>query len=168
MRMSPARFALAGLLAAFVAAVPGRAAAADLTAVIGQHKQLSEFAAALKLAGLDQDLRSGTFTVLAPNNAAMNVYLGTADIELVEDMAPAQRRQLRAVLDHLITRGMRRLPAAGTTDRAPMLDGHYVTLSSAPDGRAWADDADVIEPSIAADNGHIIEIDKVIAPPARP
>jgi len=130
----------------------------DTAVAAGQFKTL---AAALAAAGLVETLKGdGPFTVFAPTDAAFAALpAGT-----VEDLLkPANKAKLVAVLTYHVVPG--NFPASRVTamQEATTVNGDTVRISAA-DGTVMIDGAKVVTADVAASNGVIHVIDKVLMP----
>ena len=125
----------------------------------GQFKTL---AAALKAADLVDTLKgSGPFTVFAPTDEAFaKLPAGT-----VEDLLkPENKAKLTAILTYHVVPGAVKAEQVTELDEAKTVNGAMVKVSTA-DGKVMINDATVVKADIAASNGVIHVIDKVILPP---
>ncbi|WP_245264797.1 fasciclin domain-containing protein [Aquamicrobium defluvii] len=119
--------------------------------------------AAVQAAGLVDTLKGeGLFTVFAPNDAAFAALpAGTVDTLL----KPENKDQLVSILTYHVVRGA--VMSSDLTEgmMAATVQGANVTFTL--DGGAKVDDANITKADIAASNGVIHVIDKVIMPPAK-
>ena len=130
----------------------------DTAVAAGQFKTL---AAALQAAGLVDTLKGpGPFTVFAPTDAAF-AALPAGTVESL--LKPENREKLTAVLTYHVVPG--RYPAARVAglDGAATVNGGSVEIRSA-NGGVTVDGARVTQADIAASNGVIHVIDKVLMP----
>ena len=123
--------------------------------------QFTTLAAALDAAGLVDTLKGpGPFTVFAPTDDAFAALpAGT-----VEDLLkPENKDKLVAILTYHVVPG--RYPASRvvTLDEAATVQGGSVDIASA-DGGVTVDGAKVVTADVAASNGVIHVIDKVLMP----
>ena len=154
---SPLGFA--GQPAASAAAAPR--AQADIVDTAVAAGQFNTLAAALKAAGLVDTLKGkGPFTVFAPTDAAFAALpAGT-----VEDLLkPANKAKLVSILTYHVVPG--RNPAAKVVglDKVATVQGDSVDIR-ASGGAVMIDGAKVVKADIAASNGVIHVIDKVLMP----
>lgn len=119
--------------------------------------------AAVQAAGLVDTLKGeGLFTVFAPNDAAFAALpAGTVDTLL----KPENKDQLVSILTYHVVPGA--VMSSDLTEgmMAATVQGANVTFTL--DGGAKVDDANITKADIAASNGVIHVIDKVIMPPAK-
>lgn len=123
--------------------------------------QFSTLAAALAAAGLVDTLKGpGPFTVFAPTDAAF-AALPAGTVE--ELLKPENREQLVAVLTYHVVAG--NVPAAkvATLDQATTVNGQPLAIRSA-DGKVMVGAATVVNADVAASNGVIHVVDKVLLP----
>lgn len=123
--------------------------------------QFSTLAAALTAAGLVDTLKGpGPFTVFAPTDAAFAALpAGTVDNLL----KPENRDQLVSVLTYHVVAG--NVPAAEVSamDQATTVNGQPVAIRTAG-GKVMVGEATVVSADVAASNGVIHVIDKVLLP----
>ena len=157
--------AAAALALATVAFTPAYAADAkgDIVAVASGAGQFKTLLAAATAAGLVPTLQSaGPFTVFAPTDAAFAALpAGTVDTLL----KPENKKQLASVLTYHVVAGKTMSTAlAGKQLSVTTVQG----ASLAIDGRngVTVGGAKVIAADVAASNGVIHVIDKVLLPPA--
>ncbi|HEY1066832.1 MAG TPA: fasciclin domain-containing protein [Pirellulales bacterium] len=149
-------------------AAPGRvvreAEKRDIVAVLNQGEKVDQknnftaFAKAVKAAGLDETLRGdGPFTVFAPTDEAFaRLPEGRLD-ELLKD-----REGLKALLLGHVIQGSKVLAAqAGDVADAHSVSGGAITVV-ADGGKVVVNDANVVRPDIAASNGVIHGIDRIL------
>ena len=144
-------------------AAPAKAAQAqaDIVDTAVAAGQFNTLAAALKAAGLVDTLKGkGPFTVFAPTDAAFAALpAGT-----VEDLLkPANKAKLVSILTYHVVPG--RNPAAKVVglDKVATVQGDSVDIR-ASGGAVMIDGAKVVKADIAASNGVIHVIDKVLMP----
>jgi len=155
-------------MAAVVLAVVGMAIATvarasnqdivDTAVGAGQFKTL---AAALKAADLVDTLKGpGPFTVFAPTDAAFaKLPAGT-----VEDLLkPENKAKLTAILTYHVVPGTVKAEKVTKLDEAKTVNGAMVKVST-KGSKVMINDATVVKADIAASNGVIHVIDKVILP----
>ncbi|MDH5821857.1 fasciclin domain-containing protein [Luteimonas sp. RD2P54] len=140
------------------AATQGRGDIVDTAVAAGQFNTL---AAALTAAGLVDTLKgTGPFTVFAPTDAAFAALpAGTVD----ELLKPENKDKLVAILTYHVVPG--RYPASRvvTLEQATTVQGGAVDID-ATGGSVKVDDANVVTADVAASNGVIHVIDKVLMP----
>lgn len=132
----------------------------DTAVAAGQFETL---AAALDAAGLVATLKdSGPFTVFAPTDEAFaNLPAGT-----VEDLLrPENKEQLVAVLTYHVVPGEVAAAEVVNLDEAKTVNGSMLKIDAASGG-VKINDANVKATDIAASNGVIHVIDKVLLPPS--
>ncbi len=141
-----------------VAALAGDADIVDTAVSAGDFNTL---AAALTAAGLVETLKGeGPFTVFAPTDAAF-AALPEGTVETL--LKPENKDQLVAVLTYHVVPG--KVMSGDLVDgmKAATVQGGEVTIDL--DNGPMVNDAHVVTPDIAASNGVIHVIDKVILPP---
>jgi len=139
-----------------------RAADKDLVDTAVEAGQFKTLAAALEAADLVSTLKgAGQFTVFAPTDAAFaSLPAGT-----VEDLLkPENKQQLAAILTYHVVPG--KVMAAEVTglDEAKTVNGKMIDID-VEGSTVKINDATVTSADIAASNGVIHVIDKVILPP---
>lgn len=138
------------------------AKAADIvdTAVsAGQFKTLVE---AVKAAGLVDTLKGpGPFTVFAPTDAA---FAALPKGTLEDLLKPENKAKLASILTYHVVPGKVLSKDLKDDMKAKTVQGGEVKIDL--DGGPKVNDAKVVTPDVAADNGVIHVIDKVILPPA--
>ena len=147
-----------GLALSPVAALAGDADIVDTAVSAGDFNTL---AAALTAAGLVETLKGeGPFTVFAPTDAAF-AALPEGTVETL--LKPENKDQLVAVLTYHVVPG--KVMSGDLVDgmKAATVQGGEVTIDL--DNGPMVNDAHVVTPDIAASNGVIHVIDKVILPP---
>ena len=131
----------------------------DTAVDAGQFKTL---ATALKAAGLVETLkRPGPFTVFAPNDEAF-AKLPAGTVENL--LKPENKAKLTAILTYHVVPGAVKAEQVTKLNEAKTVNGAMVKVSSDA-GRVMINDATVVKADIAASNGVIHVIDKVILPP---
>lgn len=139
---------------------PARASAdiVDTAVAAGQFKTL---AAALQAAGLVDTLKgAGPFTVFAPTDAAF-AALPPGTVESL--LKPENREKLTAILTYHVVPGRYAAADVSAMPAANTVNGASVDIRSAAGG-VMVDGARVVEADIAASNGVIHVIDKVLMP----
>jgi uncharacterized surface protein with fasciclin (FAS1) repeats len=153
------------MLAAGIALATGASALAaeknivDTAVAAGQFKTLT---AALEAAGLVSTLKgSGPFTVFAPTDEAF-AKLPAGTVENL--LKPENKQQLTEILTyHVVTGKVMAADVAGIGD-AKSVNGKLIDIEVAGNS-VKVNDATVTAVDIAASNGVIHVIDKVIMPP---
>ncbi|WP_371833421.1 fasciclin domain-containing protein [Ferirhizobium litorale] len=144
------------------AALPAHAAEKDIVDTAAAAGQFKTLAAALDAAGLVATLKGeGPFTVFAPTDEAF-AQLPAGTVE--ELLKPENKEKLVAVLTYHVVPG--KVMAADVTklDEADTVNGKAIDVQV--EGSAVkVNDANVTATDIAASNGVIHVIDKVIMPP---
>ncbi|WP_397399756.1 fasciclin domain-containing protein [Phenylobacterium sp.] len=156
----------AALALATLAFSPAYAADAkgDIVAVAAGAGQFKTLLAAATAAGLVDTLKSpGPFTVFAPTDAAFAALpAGTVDTLL----KPENKAQLASILTYHVVPGRTLSPAlAGKQLTVTTVQGGTLAI----DGRngVTVNGAKVVSADVAASNGVIHVIDKVLLPPAK-
>lgn len=153
------------VLAAFVAgilalALPSAAAAPDIvdTAVAADFKTL---VAAVKAADLVDTLKgAGPFTVFAPTDEAFaKLPAGTLD----DLLKPENKAKLRSILTYHVLAGKVMAQDAMKLKSAKTVQGGNLTIETTG-GKVTIQGAEVIRADVAATNGVIHVIDKVLLP----
>ena len=130
----------------------------DTAVGAGQFKTL---AAALKAADLVETLKgSGPFTVFAPTDEAF-AKLPAGTVENL--LKPENKAKLTAILTYHVVPGAVKAEQVAKLDEAKTVNGAMVKVST-DDGKVMINDATVVNADIAASNGVIHAIDKVILP----
>lgn len=151
-----------GLLPAVAVAQNGTSKL-DLVQTAVRAEQFKTLAAALKAAGLVETLRGkGPFTVFAPTDAAFaKLPRGTVE-KLLE---PQNRRRLAEILTYHVVAGRVDARTAVRLARADTLQGEPLGIRIV-DGRLSIGGATVVTNDVAASNGVIHVIDRVLIPEA--
>ncbi len=132
----------------------------DTAVGTGQFKTL---AAALGAAGLVETLKGpGPFTVFAPTDAAF-AKLPAGTVESL--LKPENKAKLVAILTYHVVPGAVKAEQVTELNEAKTVNGAMVKIST-QHGKVMINDATVVKADIAASNGIIHVIDKVILPPA--
>jgi uncharacterized surface protein with fasciclin (FAS1) repeats len=158
---------LAVLVLAAVAAVPFAAASSaqsqrTIVQVAASDPQFSTLVGLVQKAGLAETLSSGSYTVLAPTNAAFaKVPKPTLDALAADPDA------LRAVLTYHVAKG--RLTAGKVVERSRIktVNGASVRVSVRGSRVFLNRTTRVTKTNIRASNGVIHVIDRVLLPPSR-
>lgn len=153
---------LSPLALAALFAFAGAASAADLAATAKSAGQFSILLKAAAAAGMDKTLsQPGPYTVFAPTDAAFNA-LPPGMLDML--MKPENKDMLKKVLGYhmlfgrLTTNDLKDDKSAATTTM-----GAPVVLEK-KDGAVMVNAAKIVQPDVAADNGTIQVIDKVLLP----
>jgi uncharacterized surface protein with fasciclin (FAS1) repeats len=157
-----AALALALPLGLAAAASPAGAAQKDVVGTIEAAGDFGTLLAAIKAAGLEGELGGpGPWTVFAPTDKAFaELPPGT-----VEDLLkPENRDRLRAVLGyHVVRAEWEGKELAGKTKSLSTLQGKDLTVKDT--GRiVKVDEASIVAPDMAATNGVVHAIDRVVLP----
>jgi uncharacterized surface protein with fasciclin (FAS1) repeats len=138
------------------------ASAADIVDTAVQAGQFKTLAAALQAAGLIETLKGkGPFTVFAPTDAAFAALpKGTVD----DLLKPENKAKLTSILTYHVLAGKVMSMDLKENMKAKTVQGSEVTITLM--GGPKVNEAKVVTPDIAADNGVIHVIDKVILPPS--
>lgn len=150
--------ALTTLLLAGCATTPGPASIADTAA---RAPQLTTLNRLIAQAGLTDTLRGpGPFTVFAPSDAAFMAVPAKTMAELGAD-----KELLRSVLTYHVVPGA--MPAASVkSGNVKTVNGANLALAKAGD-MVTVEDAVVVQADVAASNGVVHLIDRVLLPPKR-
>lgn len=134
---------------------------ADIVDTAVQAGQFKTLATALQAAGLVDTLKgAGPFTVFAPTDAAFAALpAGTVD----ELLKPENREQLVAILTYHVVPGRVTAAQVAGMDTATTVQGGALALR-ASGGAVTVNDARVVSADVAASNGVIHVIDKVLLP----
>ena len=153
------RFRSTVLLAGFFA-LSSAATAADIvdTAIAGKFNTL---VAAVKAADLVNTLKGpGPFTVFAPTDEA---FANLREGALEELLKPENKKKLQSVLTYHVVPGKVMSRDVVKLDSATTAQGSSINIRATDDG-VMVNDAHVVKADIAASNGVIHVIDKVILP----
>ena len=155
------RFRSTVLLAGFFAlALSSAATAADIvdTAIAGKFNTL---VAAVKAAGLVDTLKGpGPFTVFAPTDEA---FAKLPEGALEDLLKPENKAKLQSVLTYHVVPGKVMSRDAVKLNSAKTAQGSSIKIKAMDNG-VMVNDAHVVKADIAASNGVIHVIDKVILP----
>jgi uncharacterized surface protein with fasciclin (FAS1) repeats len=164
MKFEISRLAMAAVAAAGIAlgATSARAADKDIVDTAVGAGQFTTLAAALTAAGLVETLKgAGPFTVFAPTDAAFAALpAGTVDNLL----KPENKDQLTAVLTYHVVPGKVMAADVVKITEAKTVNGAEIAVKVEGD-TVMINDAKVTAADVAASNGVIHVIDKVILPP---
>jgi len=158
MKLRTAFLAATFALATSVSALAADKDIVDTAVSAGQFKTL---AAALEAAGLVETLKgAGPFTVFAPTDAAF-AALPAGTVEAL--LKPENKGQLTEILTYHVVPG--KVMSGDLKDgmKAATVEGAEVVIDL--DNGPMVDDAKIVTPDVAASNGVIHVIDKVIMPP---
>lgn len=146
-----------------VGSLSGQAGNKDIVDTAVGAGQFNTLAAALKAADLVDTLKGpGPFTVFAPTDAAFaQLPAGT----LEDLLKPENKAKLTAILTYHVVPGAVTAAEVTKLTEAKTVQGAAVKIS-AEGGKVMINDAHVVSADIAASNGVIHVIDKVILPPA--
>ena len=135
----------------------------DTAIAAGSFKTL---VAAVQAAGLEQTLRgAGPFTVFAPTDEAF-AALPAGTLESL--LKPENKEKLAGILTyHVLPGKVMSSDVAGKTVEPATVQGATLKAVGSADGSVTINDAKVVTADIAASNGVIHVIDKVIMPPAK-
>jgi uncharacterized surface protein with fasciclin (FAS1) repeats len=138
------------------------ASGGSVVEVVGSNAKLKTLSAALKAAGLDETLAGkGPFTIFAPTDEAFAALPPEALKDLLK---PENKAKLAALLTYHVV--------AGKVGSKTLKSGETATVQGQPltvkveDSKVMVNDATVTQPDVAASNGVIHLIDKVILPSA--
>jgi uncharacterized surface protein with fasciclin (FAS1) repeats len=133
----------------------------DIVDVAVKAGSFNTLVAAVKAAGLVETLKGdGPFTVFAPTDEAFAALPAGTVESLLE---PGNRDKLVAVLTYHVVPGKVMSTDVVKLDAAPTVQGQNVSIETR-DGMVYVDGAKVIKADVAASNGVIHVIDKVILP----
>lgn len=136
------------------------AAKQDIVDIAAGNEDFSTLVAAVKAAGLVETLKGeGPFTVFAPTNAAF-AALPEGTVEGL--LKPENKEKLVAILTYHVVAG-KVMAADVKAGEVPTVQGGKATVAIT-DGKVTIDGANVVKTDIAASNGVIHVIDKVILP----
>ncbi|MDX9862516.1 MAG: fasciclin domain-containing protein [Rhodospirillales bacterium] len=151
--------AAAGLIIGAQAATAAEKNIVDTAVAAGQFKTL---AAALEAAGLVETLNgAGPFTVFAPTDEAFS-KLPAGTVESL--LKPENKAKLVAILTYHVVPGAVSSADVVKLDEAKTVNGQTIDITATSSG-VMVNDANVTAADVAASNGTIHVIDKVILPP---
>lgn len=157
--MAAVGLAVAGLMIGSSLARAGNQDIVDTAASAGQFKTL---ATALEAADLVATLKGpGPFTVFAPTDEAF-AKLPAGTVENL--LKPENKAKLTAILTYHVVPGAVKAEQVTTLDEVKTVNGTTAKISTG-EGKVMINDATVVKADIAASNGVIHVIDKVILPP---
>jgi uncharacterized surface protein with fasciclin (FAS1) repeats len=162
------KFEITHLMAAAVAAIGlavgsanARAAEKNIVDTAITAGQFKTLAAALGAAGLADTLKGGSFTVFAPNDEAFaKLPVGTVENLL----KPENKDQLTAILTYHVVPGKVTAADVVKLKETKTVNGKMLNITVRGDA-VMLNDAKVTATDIAASNGVIHVIDRVILPP---
>lgn len=136
--------------------------AGNIVAVASANPDFSTLVAAVKAAGLVEALSGeGPFTVFAPTNAAFEALPPGALEDLLK---PENKEKLAGILKyHVVSGKVMAADIAPGASEVATLQGTTLAVE-AKDGAVTVDGAKVVAADVAADNGVIHVIDKVVMP----
>lgn len=135
-----------------------QAHAADLIETASTSATFKTFLAAARTSGMAEKLKTGgPYTVFAPSDSAFKKIPPDRLDSLMKD-----KEKLAGVLAHHVIPG-KIMVAEVKPGPVKTLQGDEITLKS-DNGKVTADNANVIQSDLVADNGVIHEIDTVILP----
>jgi len=155
------RLAAAAIAAVFVAGCASLPSPVTVTDTAARTAQLSTLSRLIGEAGLADTLRGpGPFTLFAPSDEAFKAVPAKTLAELGSD-----KELLKSVLAFHVVPG--KLSAADVKNgNAKTVNGDNVALAKAGD-IVTVEDAVVTQPDVAASNGVVHVIDRVLLPPKR-
>ena len=133
--------------------------------VISEDTSLSKFLAALKAAELDAELKKdGSYTVLAPNDAAF----GKLDpAKLAELQKPENKAKWKAVIaGHIVSGKMKEADIVKATKLTCGGASHAVKVGD--DKKPTIDGAKIVKADVEGSNGFVQIIDTVLVPEEKP
>jgi uncharacterized surface protein with fasciclin (FAS1) repeats len=134
----------------------------DIVDTAVEAGQFETLAAALSAAGLVETLKGpGPFTVFAPTDAA---FAELPDGTVEQLLMPENKEMLVGVLTYHVVPGSVSAADVQGMDEAETVNGKMISIDAGADG-VMVNDAHVTTADIAASNGVIHVIDKVILPP---
>ena len=132
----------------------------DIVETAASAKYFSTLVAAVKAAGLVDTLKGeGPFTVFAPTNEAF-AALPEGTVEML--LKPENKDKLVKILTYHVVSG-KVMAADVKAGKVATVQGDKATIK-VEDGKVTIDGANVVKTDIAASNGVIHVIDKVIMP----
>jgi uncharacterized surface protein with fasciclin (FAS1) repeats len=159
MKMKSIMFAAAITLASSAGAFAAEKDIVDTAVEAGQFKTL---AAALVAAGLVSTLKGdGPFTVFAPTDEAF-AKLPAGTVENL--LKPENKQQLTEILTYHVVPGKVMAADVASIDEAKSVNGKMIDIE-VEGATVRVNDAAVTSADVAASNGVIHVIDKVIMPP---
>jgi len=157
--MAAVVFAVVGLV---IGSSVARASNQDIVDTAVSAGQFTTLTTALKAADLVDTLKgTGPFTVFAPTDEAF-AKLPAGTVENL--LKPENKAKLTAILTYHVVPGAVKAEQVTKLDEAKTVNGAMAKVSTR-DGKVMIDNATVVKADIAASNGVIHVIDKVIMPP---
>jgi uncharacterized surface protein with fasciclin (FAS1) repeats len=148
--------------ASFAIGTLARATNQDIVDTAVGAGQFNTLTTALKAAGLVETLkRPGPFTVFAPTDEAF-AKLPAGTVEKL--LKPENKAKLTAILTYHVVPGTVKAEQVTKLNEAKTVNGAMVKVSTEA-GKVMINGATVVKADIAASNGVIHVIDKVILPP---
>ncbi|MCU0514186.1 MAG: fasciclin domain-containing protein, partial [Anaerolineae bacterium] len=147
---------------AFAEVVASLSYPGDLVDVALSNSDFSILVAAVQAAGLEETLRTGTFTVFAPTNAAFEAALAT--LGLTAEQALADTATLTSILTYHVVEGVV-TSADVQPGKVTTVQGDPLTIRVRGD-QVRVNNARVVAVDVPAFNGVIHVIDSVLLPPA--
>lgn len=168
MRLTKINTAVLALATLALAALSGPAASGhhekpgkDIVATAVSAGQFTTLATALEAAGLVGTLQGdGPFTVFAPTDEA---FARLPEGTVAELLKPENREMLQAVLTYHVVAGKVTSGKVAGLDRADTVNGKAVRIA-VNQGNVMINDATVVQADVAASNGVIHVIDRVLLP----
>jgi len=139
------------------AAMP--AACMTITDIVGSDPQFSTLLTAVQAAGLEDTLKSGSYTVFAPTNAAFAKVPSDALANLLNDP-----EMLKSVLLYHVVPGKVNAKQVMSLKSAKTANGANVSVRTAG-GKVMINTATVTKADVMACNGIVHVIDTVLMPP---
>ena len=153
---------LTAALIGITAALPAWATDKDIVDTAVRAGDFTTLAAALEAAGLVSTLKGdGPFTVFAPTDAAF-AALPAGTVETL--LKPENKQQLVDILTYHVVPGKVMAADVVGVDEAKTVNGKMIDVQ-VEGGAVKVNDANVTATDVAASNGVIHVIDKVILPP---
>jgi uncharacterized surface protein with fasciclin (FAS1) repeats len=135
----------------------------DIVGLAAGNEDLSTLVTAVKAAGLVETLQgTGPFTVFAPTNAAF-AALPAGTLESL--LKPENKAKLVSVLTYHVIGAKVMSTDLSNGQKAKTVEGEEVKVSIGSKG-VMINDAKVVAADVAASNGVVHVIDKVILPPS--
>jgi uncharacterized surface protein with fasciclin (FAS1) repeats len=135
----------------------------NILEVARKNRELSTFVKAVKAAELEEVLNgSGPFTVFAPSNAAFDSLPDGATKDL---MQPENKEKLKEILLNHVVQGKYSSKNLENGQSFTAAGGQEMGIS-ALGGKIMAGGVEVSKPDMAASNGIIHIVNRVIVPPA--
>lgn len=136
-------------------------ASKDIVVLATETEALSTLVSAVKAADLVETLQSeGPFTVFAPTNEAFNAL---PEGTLEDLLKPENKEKLAGILKYHVVSGKVMSTDLEDGMTTATVAGNEITVKLA-DGNAMINDATVVSADVAASNGVVHVIDKVLLP----